>query len=121
MGENPMLENSTILEGMLEEESLKPDTGFRPDIGFNVVVALLTLFAGPYRAIAFRHRAFEGVGLGIVAWLGIVAGYPAFVVWLSPYDLDTATWLFWTWLMLIVWGWFQMFVTWCSRRAYDAG
>jgi len=42
---------------------------------------LLTIFAGPYRALAYRPRAFGGIREGVVTWLGIAIAYP--VSWAS--------------------------------------
>ena len=36
----------------------------------------LALFAGPYRAFAFKLRTFAGIGLGIVTWLGVLIAFP---------------------------------------------
>src|SRR5258708_3797787 len=47
-------------------------------------LAVLRLFAGPYRVIAFKPRSFGGIGLGFATWLGIIIAFPVCVSTLSP-------------------------------------
>ena len=42
----------------------------------NVLLVLLTVFAGPYRVVAFKFRTFGGIGLGLVTWLGVAIAFP---------------------------------------------
>jgi hypothetical protein len=77
----------------------------------DVLLALFTLFSGPYRVVAFKFRSFGGIGLGSVTWIGIALAFPACVVVSTHGD---SWWM--AWVALIVCAYIQMFAKWCSTR-----
>ena len=53
----------------------------------------LALFAGPYRAFAFKLRTFAGIGLGIVTWLGVLIAFPICIdAFPSPGSVGLPAW-----------------------------
>jgi hypothetical protein len=70
----------------------------------------LTLFAGPYRVLAFKFRAFGGIGLGFITWIGIALVFPACIAAFSNVD---SWWI--AWAFLATCAYIQMFVQWCSK------
>ena len=66
----------------------------------DLISAMLTPLAGPYRVVAYKFGGFGGIGLGLVTWAGVLAAYPYFVItfW-EPYGLCENP--FWGWGALI--------------------
>jgi hypothetical protein len=75
----------------------------------DLLIILLTLFAGPYRVAAYKFRSFGGIGQGLVTWIGIGLVFPAFVWASKP---EESWWL--AWAALAIWGYAQMMAKWCS-------
>jgi hypothetical protein len=76
---------------------------------FTPLLVLLTVFAGPYRVVAFRFRSFPAVGLGVVTWGGVLLAFPACV---AVYPQRGSWWV--AWMALILCAYIQTFVKWCS-------
>lgn len=76
-----------------------------------VLRAMLTLLAGPYRAVAFKFGSFGGMGLGSVTWLGILVVFPAYLGVFPP-DWPRPG-VLWLWAALVVCAYMQMMVPWC--------
>ena len=76
----------------------------------------LALFAGPYRAFAFKLRTFAGIGLGIVTWLGVLIAFPICIDAFPP----QGPWALPAWAALILCAWVQMFFKWCITPPRDA-
>lgn len=66
------------------------------------------VFAGPYRILAYKPRAFGGIATGCITWLGVALAFPAFVS-VSPTD---CWWMAWAFLASCAY--VQMFAQWCS-------
>lgn len=77
-----------------------------------------TPVAGPYRALACRSLALEGVTDGVLTWLGILLGLPAFVLLTARDELGKPG-FFAAWIALIVCGWLQTTLQWLGRRPQD--
>ena len=75
----------------------------------DLLIIVLTLFAGPYRVAAYKFRSFGGIGRGLVTWIGIGLVFPAFVWASKP---EESWWL--AWAALAIWGYAQMMAKWCS-------
>lgn len=85
-----------------------------------IPLVLLTLLAGPYRAVAFKLGTFGGVGTGLLTWAGIIIGYPVCVALSGPPDSPQG--FLFSWGALILIGWIKMFACWCSSQPRrDAG
>lgn len=82
--------------------------------GINTLLVLLTLFAGPYRVVAYKLLTFGGKGLGLVTWIGIAAVYPACAFPTVPRRAQP--WALGLWLALAVWAYVQMFAKWCATK-----
>jgi hypothetical protein len=75
-----------------------------------VALAVLRLFAGPYRVIAFKSRTFGGIGQGFATWLGVALVFPVSVAAFSPDGY--VPWPVWLALVIITYA--KMTVQWCS-------
>ena len=91
---------SYTMNGQRNGGSSAPSTSWR---------ACCTLFAGPYRVLAWKFRSFGGIGLGFVTWLGVVA-FPLCTGLPSSSD----AWTLAVWGVLIILAYIQMMARWCS-------
>jgi hypothetical protein len=78
----------------------------------DILVALLTLLAGPYRVLAYKLRSFGGIGLGLVTWIGTAAIFPVWIACSSETAFLEGPVYFW--LALLTLGYIQTFTKWCS-------
>lgn len=83
------------------------------NVAIGGLIVLLSVLSGPYRVLAGKFRSFGNVRSGVATWAGIVVAYPFFVeAWPPDAGMRSGPVVFWGALVLA--GYLQMFVKWCS-------
>ena len=84
-----------------------------PLTAIDPIVDLLTVFAGPYRVLAYKGRTFGRTRSAVVTWLGVAVAFPAWQTFITSMDSHNTAWAT---VVLASITYVKMMHQWCSTK-----